>query len=261
MKRILALFAVAVMFSLGMALAQEKPAAHSAPNKAEHSSAQPAQAQPTQKQAGEQHSLAEEKSESPGEALAEASEHAAGEDENAAFKQSASVQLLARITGLKLQQAYWLAIILNFAVIAAAVVWFMRSKLPGVFRARTESIRKGMDEAQRASADANRRLSEIENRLAKLDSEVAAIRAQAESDASAEEQRIKAGAEADARKIVESATQEVEAASRLAQRELKSYAADLAISLAEKRIQVDATTDRALVDTFVGQLGKNGEGR
>jgi F-type H+-transporting ATPase subunit b len=254
LRRLVALSAVALVFSFGTAVAQEKP--QSAPNKAEQS-----QAQHSQNEAGEQHRTAN-KAEGPGETLAEASEEAASEgEENAEFKKSPSVQFLARITGLKLKQAYWLAILLNFAVIAAAVIWFMRSKLPGLFRARTESIRKNMDEAQRASADANRRLGDIESRLAKLDSEVAAIRAQAEADAAAEEQRIKTAAEADARKIVESAAQEVEAASRLAQRELKSYAADLAISLAEKRIQVDATTDRALVDTFVGQLGKNGEGR
>jgi hypothetical protein len=29
--------------------------------------------------------------------------------------------------------------------------------------------------------------------------------------------------------------------------------------LAEKRIQVDASTDRALLENFVGQLGKNGK--
>jgi len=57
---------------------------------------------------------------------------------------------------------------------------------------------------------------------------------------------------------VESAGQEVEAAARLAQRDLKAYAAELAVSLAEKRIQVDAATDRALVESFVGQLGQNG---
>ncbi len=257
LRRLVTLPAVALLFLLGIAIAQEKPAPHPSTSRAEHS-----QAQHPQKEAGQEHRSAGEKAESPGETLAEASEEAAGEgSENAEFKQSASVRFLSRITGLKPQQAYWLAILLNFAVIAAAVIWFMRSKLPGLFRARTESIRKTMDEAQRASAEANRRLSEIENRLAKLDSEVAAIRAQAEADAAAEEQRIKAAAEEDARKIVESAAQEVEAASRLAQRELRSYAADLAISLAEKRIQVDATTDRALVDTFVGQLGKNGEGR
>ena len=86
-----------------------------------------------------------------------------------------------------------------------------------------------------------------------------AMRSQAEAEAAGEEQRIKAAAEEDARKIVESAGQEVEAAARLAQRDLKAYAAELAVSLAEKRIQVDAATDRALVQNFVGQLGQNGD--
>src|SRR5207248_383629 len=116
---------------------------------------------------------------------------------------SASVQLLARITGLSLHSAYWLAIALNFALIAAAVIWFMRSKLPGVFRARTESIRKTMEEAQRASAEAQRRLSEIESRLARLDSEIATMRSQAEADAAGEEERIHAAAQEEARKIEE----------------------------------------------------------
>jgi F-type H+-transporting ATPase subunit b len=235
---------------LGAAVAQHQAAA--APPQATKSEPAAKPQEPArEKTAGQQ---------SPGQELTEASEHAGGEsEENAEFKQSPSVRWLARITGLSLRSAYWLAIALNFAVIAAAVIWFIKTKLPGMFRARSESIRKTMDEAQRASADAGRRLTEIEGRLAKLDSEIAAMRSQAEAEAAGEEQRIKAAAEEDARKIVESAGQEVEAAARLARRDLKAYAAELAVSLAEKRIQVDARTDQALVDSFVGQLGQDGK--
>jgi len=240
--RVLSIAVVAWLLLLGVAWAQQQPAA----NPPAATKSEPAREKTAQQ-------------ESHGQAPSEASEHAAGEgEENAEFKQSPSVRFLARITGLSLGAAYWLAIALNFAVIAGAVIWFVRSKLPGMFRARTESIRKTMDEAQRASADAGRRLSEIEGRLSKLDSEIAAMRSQAEAEAAGEEQRIKAAAEEDARKIVESAGQEVEAAARLAHRDLKAYAAELAVSLAEKRIQVDAATDRTLVESFVGQLGQNG---
>lgn len=195
-----------------------------------------------------------------GQELTEASEHAAGEgEENAEFKQSASVRLLARITGLELRKAYWLAIFINFAVVAGAIIWFSKSSLPAMFRTRTESIRKTMDEAQRSSADASRRLGEIENRLSRLDSELAQMRASAQAEAAAEEQRIRAAAAEEARKIEEAVGQEVAAATRLAQHELKAYAAELAVSIAEKRIQVDPATDRALVENFVGQLGNNGK--
>ncbi len=244
---------VLCLLLLPLAGGQHQPAAAEPPAKA----AQPAKPhQSAREKVGEQG----EKNESLGQELTEASEHAAGEgEENAEFKQSGSVKLLARITGLSLHSAYWLAIGLNFAVIALAIVWFSRSKLPGMFRSRTESIRKTMDEAQRASAEAQRRLGEIEGRLAKLDGEIAAMRSQAEAEASGEEARIQAAAQQEARKIEEQVAQEIEAAARLAQRDLKAYAAELAISLAEKRIQVDASTDRALVESFVGQLGQNGK--
>jgi len=247
--RVLSIAVVAWLLLLSAAWAQHQPAASPPPGTKSEPAAKPQE--PGREKAAQQ--------ESPRQERTEASEHAGGEgEENAEFKQSPSVRFLARITGLGLHSAYWLAIALNFAVIAGAVIWFVRSKLPGMFRARSESIRKTMDEAQRASADAGRRLSEIEGRLAKLDSEIAAMRSQAEAEAAGEEQRIKAAAEDDARKIVESAGQEVEAAARLAHRDLKAYAAELAVSLAEKRMQVDAATDRALVESFVGQLGQNG---
>src|SRR2546430_3406037 len=56
-------------------------------------------------------------SETPGQQLAHESREAAGEekDETAEFKQSASVRLIARITGMSLQYSYWLSVLLNFA--------------------------------------------------------------------------------------------------------------------------------------------------
>jgi F-type H+-transporting ATPase subunit b len=193
-------------------------------------------------------------------ALAHESQEAAGEDADphAEFKQSPSVKFIARITGLSLKAAYWLLVLLNFAIVAGVVGWAMKTNLPGAFRARTESIRKSMDEARKASEDANRRLSEIEHRLSRLDSEIADIRKKSEADAAAEEVRIRASAEDDRKKIVELTEQEIDAAARAARRELKAFTADLAVSLAEKKIKVDARTDEALVQAFVGQLGKDG---
>lgn len=168
------------------------------------------------------------------------------------------MRMLAKWTGLKLSQAYWLSVILNFAVIAGAVLWFSRSKLPSIFRARTESIQKAMEEARRASEEARARLSKVEARLAKLGDEVSEMRAAAERDAAAEEARLKAAAEEDGRKIVESAEQEIAAAAKTARRELTAYAAELAVSLAKKQIRVDPATDQSLVRNFAGQLSGNG---
>jgi F-type H+-transporting ATPase subunit b len=185
------------------------------------------------------------------------SREAAGEekDEQSEFKKSPAVSLVARVTGLSLEHAYWICVSLNFAVIAGVVVWFSRTRLAGMFRDRTQSIRKAMEEARKASEEANQRLAEIEARLARLGDEIAAMRDKAEKDALEEEGRLKAATQEDARKVVESAEQEIAAAAKLAGRELKAFAADLAVSLAQKQIRVDTQTDQALVRSFSDQLG------
>ena len=107
---------------------------------------------PEQKQASE----SAQRHNGPGRQLAHESKEAAGEekDEMAEFKQSASVRGIAKLTGLNLQQSYWLSVVLNFVVIAAVIVWAARKYLPGIFRDRTAAIQKAMQEAQKASQEA-----------------------------------------------------------------------------------------------------------
>jgi F-type H+-transporting ATPase subunit b len=190
-----------------------------------------------------------------GRQLAHETREAAGEDETAEFKQSPSVLMIAKWTGMSLQHAYWLSVLSNFVVIAVVIVWASRKYLPGIFSARTAAIQKAMQEAQKASEEARRRLAEIESRLMKLDVEIGMMRNAAEKDAEAEEARIQAAAQEDARKMVEAAQQEIAAAAKAARRELTAYAADLAVGLAQKQIRVDAATDQALVRNFAGELG------
>ena len=196
------------------------------------------------------------KARGPAQQLAHESREAAGEeeDETAEFKQSASVQLVARLTGMSLRHAYWLSVLLNFVVIAAVIIWAGRKYLPGTFRDRTSAIQKAMQEAQKASEEARRRLADIESRLMKLDVEIGMMRESAEREASIEEARIQAAAEEDAAKVIASAEQEIAAAIKAARRELTAYAADLAVALAQKQIRVDVATDQALVKNFAGQL-------
>jgi F-type H+-transporting ATPase subunit b len=195
----------------------------------------------------------------PGQALAERSNEAAGKeekggDEEEKLKESASVRWIAKHTGLSPLAAYWIFTIFNFAVIAAVIGKYLIKYLPGMFRSRTASIKQSMEDARKASDDANRRLSDIESKLSLLDVDIAAIRAEAEAVNKAEEARLQASIEEDRKKIVLSSQQEIEAAAAQARRELKIYAADLAVSLAEKKITVDEATDKALVRSFVAQI-------
>ena len=189
--------------------------------------------------------------------LAKESREAAGEDKNEALKHSSSVRILSKITGLSVHNSYLLALVLNFVIIAGLIWWFARKSLPGMFQNRTASIQKAMEEARKISADANRRLSEIEARLSKLDVEIGTMQAHAEKEVQAEEQRIVESTKDETRKIVETAEQEIANAVKVARRDLKGYAADLAVTLAARQIKVDPATDQSLVDRFARELTGN----
>lgn len=195
-----------------------------------------------------------------GQELARDTREAAGEDkeekdDKTVFKQSGSVRFIAKKLGVSVETASLLSFLFNFAVIAGIILWAAGKHLPAAFRGRTNAIQKSMQEAQKASEEAKRKLAEIEARLAKLDVEIGAMRDHAEKDAAAEESRIHAATQEDARKIVETAQQEIAAAAKTARRALTAYAADLAVGLAQKQIHVDAATDESLVRNFAADLG------
>lgn len=253
MKNLLRVVAVLVITFLAVAL-QAKPSLQAG--------------QPDSAQAAPAESTPEAKTEhgKPGEALAQRSNEAAGKeekggDEEEKLKESASVRWIAQKTGMSVHTAYWVFVIFNFAVIAAVIGKYLIKYLPGMFRSRTASIKQSMEDARKASDEANRRLGDIESKLSRLDVDIATIRAEAEAVNKAEEARLQASIEEERKKIVVSSQQEIEAAAAQARRELKVYAADLAVSLAEKKITVDERTDKALVRNFVEQINARKDGR
>lgn len=177
-----------------------------------------------------------------------------------AFRHSASVKALGAKFGLDAEQAATAFSVLNFAVLAIAVLWFLFKALPKTFRNRNAALEKHLVEARAASAEASSRLGSVEARLSKLDQQIAAMRAQAEKDAQLEEQRLKASVEEEKQKILEAADVEISAATEQARRQIQQYAADLAIDQAAKKLVVSAETDRLLVQEFARRLGVDAEG-
>ena len=183
------------------------------------------------------------------------------EDAEAALKESAMVKKFGNLLGIKdPATAYWVFTFINFGILALALGAGIKKVLPGLFRARTASIQKSIEDARKASTEANARLSAIQERLGKLDAEIATIRSSAEEQGRAEEQRLLAATEEEKKKILQSAEQEIAAASASAQRDLKNFAAELAVSLAEKKIAVSESADRNLVREFTQSLGNGTRG-
>ena len=183
------------------------------------------------------------------------------EEGTTAFKHSSSVKFIAKLTGLSLESTYWLCVVLNFTVVAGLIFWASKKNLPAVFRNRTASIQQAMAEARAASEDANRRLAEIESRLSRIEGEISQMHSAADVEAAAEEERIKSATVDEMKKVVESAEQEISAAAKNARRDLRAYAANLVVSLAEKQIKVDSATDQALVQGFAKRLVSDGTSR
>jgi F-type H+-transporting ATPase subunit b len=258
--RRLALGMLWISLALSMVAAQDHGASSSSPQAQQTS--QPSQAESS----ATQHQPENPNAEFGGE-LSKASEAAASGTEKKDAKlemelkaaHSPIVSWIGRVIKIGPEGAYWLSLIINFGILVAFFWFLLKGKIPQMFRDRTAAIQKGIKEAEAARTDASRRLSEIENRLTKLDSEVAEIRAGAEKELAAEEARIRQAAEDDKRKVVEAAEAEIAAIARNARRDLKSYAAALAVDLASRKIHVDEPTDKVLVRDFVEQLGKDGK--
>jgi len=185
----------------------------------------------------------------------ESQENSGGENE---IRHAPAVRWIAKHTGLSIDQAYWLCVILNFSVVAIAIFSLARKKLPAVFKNRTALIQKRIEEARKMSEEARHRLSEVEGRLSRLDLEITEMRREAEENARAEERRVLAAVEDERKRIVESAEQEISTIANAARRDLKAYAGALAVDLAEKKIRVGKDTDQSLVREFTAQLGKDG---
>ena len=183
---------------------------------------------------------------------ADATEKETGED---VYRHSASVKLLGRWLHLDKEAAARLFEYLNFAILAGAVLFGLMKYLPKTFRAQREDIQNRLVEARTATAQANERLAAIEQRLSRLDEEIAAISKQAEKESSEDEARIKASIETERQRIMEAVGRDIAAASSAAQRDLKRFVAGLAVDRAAQRIALTEDDDRALVQEFSKSLG------
>ncbi len=183
-----------------------------------------------------------------------AAEEQGAVDENDVYRHSPMVKKIGGMLGMSTDTAATVFEVFNFAVLAFAIGFVMVKTLPKTFRKRSSDIQKELVDARTATEEANLRLQGVEARLAKLDGQIAEMRAQAEKDASAEEQRMRSAVEGEKVKILAAADQEIASASLAAQRQLQKYAAELAIEQAARKLVVSAETDRLLVQGFARRL-------
>lgn len=145
---------------------------------------------------------------------------------------------------------------INFAIVAAVLVWLFAKKLPPWFRGNADKISSAITRATAAREEAERQVREAEAKLANLKQEIAALQATAKLEAEQEGERLRALAQSDAKKVGVAAQAEIEAAERAARLELKALAASLAVDGAETLLakQLTPSAQESLVDSFVKSL-------
>jgi F-type H+-transporting ATPase subunit b len=144
----------------------------------------------------------------------------------------------------------------NFLLLAGAVGCLVVKMVPPMFAARSQAILKDMSESEKIRQDAEARAADVDRRLAGLEAEIAALRADSQRETQAETGRLANHAAAEIAKIQANSEQEIAAAGKAARTELKRYAAELAIDLAERKIRGRMTpaAEDGLVRGFVRDL-------
>jgi len=125
-------------------------------------------------------------------------------------------------------------------------------------RARGEGIKRELQRAREERDQALANLAEVEARFEKLDAEVGAVKAKAMAEADAEKARLRAATESEIAKLRAQATREIESAGKAARHELRRFAAEESVRLAEEILQkeIGPEDDARLTSLTVNELAR-----
>lgn len=144
----------------------------------------------------------------------------------------------------------------NFAILAGGLGYMIAKNAPAYFAARNEEIRKGLEEGAELQREANARTAAMEARLKNLEAEIAELRAKAKAEIANEGERVQAETAAAMAKIQAHAESEIASAAKNERAVLKTYAADLALKMAEEKLrgQLNTQADAGLIQGFLKGL-------
>lgn len=146
----------------------------------------------------------------------------------------------------------------NFVVLCGGLGYLLYKKAGAFFRSRTDEIQRAIAESKKLKQEAQAKLAEAEQMLQGLTAEVERLRQRASTEMESESERLRRETEQELRKIQHLVEQEIASAAKAARQELKTYSADLALDLAERKIQGSLTPEvsDSLVASFLADLDR-----
>jgi F-type H+-transporting ATPase subunit b len=126
---------------------------------------------------------------------------------------------------------------INFAILVGVLVYFLRKPLSSFLKERAELMRKSIDDAANARAEAARRLEAVDARMAKLSDEIAALNARMDAEAAAEANSLRETVSGEIERIRKQAEFTGEQEVKKARAELQQEASALCAKAAEELVR------------------------
>ncbi len=151
---------------------------------------------------------------------------------------------------------------LNFLLLFGGLAFVLAKPVRAFLEARTADVRSAMAEAASSRQEAERKLESISERLAGLNEEIRRIQESGQVEGLKDKDTILGLAAREAERIRALARSEIEARAQASRRELRGYAAELAVSLARSRIERRLTPElqSRLIDESIEILGRQHAG-
>ncbi len=146
--------------------------------------------------------------------------------------------------------------VLNIAVLMWIVIKFAGKPVREFFANRSEILRKGVQEAQEAKAEAERIFTEYQAKLDGLEGELKAMETKASLEAEREQERMRQETETLVAKLKQQARQMADQEVATAQRSLRNEAAKLAVEVAERLVKENVSdSDRQrMVENYLEKV-------
>ena len=131
----------------------------------------------------------------------------------------------------------------NLLILLGGLAYLLKKPAREFFQTRKEEITSGLERARAAQEESSRRMNEIEQRLARLSSEITSLRAQADAESAGERDNIIADVKRDMERVVEQSRQEIDRIARGIERDIKEKIADAVIDRAARTLETQMTED------------------
>ncbi len=148
--------------------------------------------------------------------------------------------------------------VLNFGIVVALLVYFLRKPLKKGLAGRREDIEKALAEAKQAKEEAEAKFAEYDRKLDQATEEIAEISASIRREGELEKQKIIANANEMAAKIEQDAEKAAALEVAKAKAALQREAVQLAVDLAEKKLKKNFTKDddARFIDEYIEKVGE-----